>query len=210
MEQTLTAPPAHDSAVDAVPAVRRRGRPRDNSADERILQAAGRLILERGFDKVTVDDVASMARAGKATVYRRWSSKEDLALAALEQLYRQELTAPDTGNLREDLRQYFAAVLEFCSAPSGYAHIRMSMAEALRDPRIAALHQTATRSQERVMDEILQRGIARGEVRPGVNLKFASTWLGGLITQCAALGQEMPSPDDVDAILDFMFHGISV
>ena len=65
-----------------VPEVRKRGRPRDPEADGRILAAASALILVRGFDSMTVDEVASTAGVGKATVYRRWARKEDLAVAA--------------------------------------------------------------------------------------------------------------------------------
>ncbi len=209
MEQTITAPLSAPAAAVAAPVVRRRGRPRDTSADERILQAAGRLILERGFDKVTVDDVASMARAGKATVYRRWASKEDLAVAALELLYRQEVPVPDTGSVRTDLQEYYRSVLEFVSSPTGYAYIRMSMAEALRDQRIAALHQSATTTQEKLVAAMIQRGVDRGEIRADAQLDLAISWLGGIITHCAAMGRPMPAPEDVEQIIDFLFRGIA-
>lgn len=208
MEHTITAPLSAPAATATAPVVRRRGRPRDTSADERILQAAGRLILERGFDKVTVDDVASMARAGKATVYRRWASKEDLAVAALELLYRQEVPIPDTGSVRGDLREYYRSVLEFVASPTGYAYVRMSMAETLRDQRIAALHQSATTTQEELVEAMFQRGVDRGEIRADAPLHLAISWLGGIISNCAAMGRPMPSPEDVDEILDFLFRGI--
>src|SRR6187551_908193 len=93
-----------------VPEVRRkRGRPRDPEADGRILAAASALILMRGFESMTVDEVASSAGVGKATVYRRWSRKEDLAVAAMEQLYRDEVPTADTGSIRGDLRAMFAS-----------------------------------------------------------------------------------------------------
>ena len=58
---------------------RKRGRPRDPEADGRILAAASSLILRRGFDNMTVDEVASTAGVGKATVYRRWARKEEVS-----------------------------------------------------------------------------------------------------------------------------------
>ena len=90
---------------------RKRGRPRDPEADGRILAAASSLILLRGFDSMTVDEVATNAGVGKATVYRRWARKEDLAVAAMEQLYRDEMPSPDTGSIRGDL-------LSTCNAQS--------------------------------------------------------------------------------------------
>ena len=67
------------------PQARPSSRPRSR---RRILAAASALILVRGFDSMTVDEVASAAGVGKATVSRRWARKEDLAVAAMEQLYR--------------------------------------------------------------------------------------------------------------------------
>lgn len=208
MEQTIIAPPGTPPTAAETPVPRRRGRPRDTSADERILQAAGRLILERGFDKVTVDDVASLARAGKATVYRRWASKEDLAVAALELLYRQELPMPDTGSAYADLREYFRSVLEFVNSPTGAAYIRMSMGEALRDPRIAALHETATASQERALTELIRRGIERGEIRADAPVQYAVNLVSSLVTLRASIGRQQPTPDEVDTLVEFLFRGI--
>src|SRR6201995_6119515 len=80
------------------PARRGRGRPRDPATDEKITKAAAELMLQRGYDRTTVDDVADRAGVGKATVYRRWPSKEDLAVAAMETLYSAEMPQPDTGS----------------------------------------------------------------------------------------------------------------
>src|SRR5262249_22737619 len=111
---------------EPVAAPRRKGRPRDASADERILAAAAELILKRGYDNMTVDEVAAVARAGKATVYRRWAGKEDLAFAALSQLYTNEFPIPDTGTVLGDLRAAYIQGLEFAASEDGRAYLRMS------------------------------------------------------------------------------------
>src|SRR3982750_4010324 len=127
---------------------RRKGRPRDAGADERILAAAAELILQRGYDNMTVDEVAATAKAGKATVYRRWAGKEDLAFAALEQLYGQEFPIPDTGTVEGDLRASYTQGLGFPNSVAGLAYLRMSITESLRDERIAALYISAHQRQE--------------------------------------------------------------
>src|SRR6478735_9683731 len=114
---------------------RGRGRPRDPGTDERITAAAAELMLQRGFDRTTVDDVAAKAGVGKATVYRRWPSKEDLAVAAMETLYTAEMPEPDTGSIRDDLTASYRAALEFVNTPAGAAYIRTSIAESVRDDR---------------------------------------------------------------------------
>ena len=92
---------------------RGRGRPRDPETDKRITAAAAELMLLRGFDKMTVDDVAAKAGVGKATVYRRWPSKEDLAVAAMQHIYSVEMPDPDTGSIEGDLTESFIKRQEF-------------------------------------------------------------------------------------------------
>src|SRR3954465_7425678 len=116
--------PGSDSGGDLE--VRRgRGGPRDPETDSRITAAAAELMLERGFDKTTVDDVAALAGVGKATVYRRWTSKEDLAVAAMESLYSVEMPEPDTGSIAGDLAASYRSVLAFVNSPQGAAFLRM-------------------------------------------------------------------------------------
>src|SRR3954449_8248002 len=119
---------------------RGRGRPRDPETDGRITKAAAQLMLERGFDRTTVDDVAARAGVGKATVYRRWPSKEDLAVAAMETLYTAEFPEADTGSIETDLTESYRSVLAFVNTPEGAAFLRTSIAESVRDERIAELY----------------------------------------------------------------------
>ena len=194
----------------AVPEVRRkRGRPRDPEADGRILAAASALILLRGFESMTVDEVASNAGVGKATVYRRWSRKEDLAVAAMEQLYSDEIPSPDTGSIRGDLEAMFASVLGFVNSPAGLDHVRTTIKESMRDDRIATLYRDASVRAEESATEVFERAIARGEVRRNTPVRTSVQFLGALVAMRAITGQEMPGADDVDELVDFVLHGIS-
>jgi AcrR family transcriptional regulator len=193
-----------------VPEVRRkRGRPRDPEADGRILAAASALILVRGFDSMTVDEVASTAGVGKATVYRRWARKEDLAVAAMEQLYRDEMPPPDTGSIRGDLRATFISVLNFVNSPNGTDYIRTTIKESLRDERIAALYREANERAESNAFPIFERAISRGEVRSDIPISAAVQLLGAIVCMRAITGQQMPSVDEVDSMVDFVLNGIS-
>ena len=188
---------------------RRKGRPRDAGADERILAAAAELILQRGYDNMTVDEVAASAKAGKATVYRRWAGKEDLAFAALEQLYSQEFPIPDTGSVAGDLRSAYKQGIEFANSKAGRAYLRMSIAESLRDERIAALYIGAHTEQEKAARAIFERGIARGELRPDFRIDIAVSTFGGLLTLNAVVGGPMPGIGDVDDLIDVLMNGIA-
>jgi AcrR family transcriptional regulator len=82
------------------------GRKRDHTADARIIEAAIDILADVGFDVMTLDMVAARAKAGKATVYRRWKSKAELVRDALIWMSRTSVELdrlPDTGTLRGDL-----------------------------------------------------------------------------------------------------------
>src|SRR5215204_3685125 len=91
------------ASPDASP---RLGRKRDHTRDPEILAAAIDVLAETGFDGMTIDMVAARAKAGKATLYRRWPSKADLVIDAVACMKAGELDVdrlPDTGTLRGDL-----------------------------------------------------------------------------------------------------------
>jgi AcrR family transcriptional regulator len=190
------------------PVRRGRGRPRDPATDERIVTAAAELLLARGFDKTTVDDVAALAGVGKATVYRRWPSKEDLAVSAMASLYDAEFPEPDTGAIESDLAESYRSVLAFVNSPEGAAFLRMSIAEAVRDDRIAALHRSSTLRREEQARVTFRRAIERGEVRPDADIDSAVQWLGGMITVRAVTGRPMPTVEDVDDLVRFTLEGV--
>ena len=85
---------------------RKLGRRRDHTRDAEILDAALEVLAETGYDGMTMDMVAARAQAGKATVYRRWSSKSELVVEAIACLKKNDIDlehVPDTGTLRGDL-----------------------------------------------------------------------------------------------------------
>lgn len=110
VDQTRNAEaPAHDGHVEVVTEPRlpgRIGRKRDQTRDADILDAALQVLAETGYEGMTMDMVAERARAGKATVYRRWPSKAELVLdgvAHLDSGAADPDQLPDTGTLRGDL-----------------------------------------------------------------------------------------------------------
>src|SRR4051812_43421090 len=187
---------------------RGRGRPRDPETDRRITAAAAELMLQRGFDRTTVDDVAARAGVGKPPVYRRWPSKEDLAVAAMETLYSTEMPEPDTGSIRTDLAESYRAVLMFVNTPEGAAFLRTSIAESVRDERIAALYRASTERREAQSRRTFERAIERGEVRPDIDIDSAVQWLGGLLAVRAITHRPMPSVEETEALVDFTLRGI--
>ena len=156
-----------------------------------------------------MDDVAARAGVGKATVYRRWPSKEDLAVAAMETLYSAEMPELDTGSIRGDLAASYRAVLTFVNTADGAAFLRTSIAESVRDDRIAALHRSSTERREEQSRRTFERAIARGEVRPDIDVDAAVQWLGGLLAIRAITHRPMPAVEDADTLVEFTLNGIT-
>ncbi len=186
---------------------RRRGRPRDPATDEHIVAAAADLMLARGFDRMTVDDVATRAGVGKATVYRRWPSKEDLAVAAMDRVYGAAATAPDTGSVEEDLRQSYREALAAINTPAGRDLLRASITESLRDERIAALYRSASERREQQARRIFERAVARGEVRADADLDVLAQWLSGLLAFRVVTERPLPTEADAERLVALTLRG---
>ncbi|WP_028049031.1 TetR/AcrR family transcriptional regulator [Cellulomonas sp. URHD0024] len=153
---------------------RRPGRRRDESKDDAILEAARELLVERGFDGMTMDAVADRAGAGKATVYRRWPSKVQLTVEAVVCSRGMSATVdeiPDTGSLRGDL-----LAVRFGRPTDDATELMSGIMSAVREnPEVAAVfHEQFVRSRVRLMRGLLERAQARGELRPDVDLDIVS------------------------------------
>jgi len=190
------------------PPRRGRGRPRDPQTDQRIIEAAAELMRLRGFERLTVDDVAARAGVGKATVDRRWPGKDGLAVAAMERLYSVEIPQPDTGSIRTDLEESYRSVIGFISTPEGEAYLRMSIAESVRDERIAKLYRTATERAEDQAREMYHRAIERGAVRADLDIAYCVQWLGGLIAMRAITDRPLPTVEEVPRLVEMTVCGI--
>lgn len=158
---------------------------------------------------MTVDEVAAKAKAGKATVYRRWAGKEDLAFAAIAQLYSTEFPIPDTGTVVGDLRAAYRQGLEFAGSEAGRSYLRMTISESLRDERIAALYVGAHEAQEAAARTIFERGIERGELRPDFRIDLAVSGFGGLVVLRAVIDQPAPGIEEIDDMIDMLLNGIA-
>ncbi len=90
-------------------AAARRGRPRDTAVDQRVLDAAWDLLLADGYAGLNVDDVAERAGVAKTTLYRRWPTKDHLAVAAAARILG-DVPIPATGDLRSDLVDFLTAM----------------------------------------------------------------------------------------------------
>ena len=156
---------------------RRPGRPRDRAVDDAILDATLRLLREHGYHGLSTDRIAAEAGVGKATIYRRWGSKDEVVVAAADAL-AQAVPTPDTGSLRTDLVLLADGLAAVFAAP-GTAALVGALAERMpHDPQLAvALRRGFLAARRDAARVVLERGRARGEVTAGVDLEVATDLL---------------------------------
>jgi AcrR family transcriptional regulator len=157
------------AAVGEAPAPARRGRPRRADADEAILSAALEILAEVGVGGLSMDELAQRAGVGKATIYRRWTSKEALVLDALHTATT-PIPTPDEGALRADLITYTDALIERFGAGRGSDVLPHLIAASCYDDHLRASLDEYTRARQATIRLILRRGIERGELPDDTDL----------------------------------------
>lgn len=142
-----------------------RGRPRDSTRDAALRTAALEVLADVGYRALTMDAVAAQARAGKATIYRRWESKLELVIDTCTQLVQRNVPQPDNGALETDLGEFLSAFAEFLDGPVGKA-AQALVGELPHEPELAeAFRDSFLLPQRDVLRRIIDRGSERGEIR---------------------------------------------
>ena len=141
---------------------------RSERARSAILSAAAQLLDEVGFASMTIEEVAARAGAGKATIYRRWPTKGALAMDAVMAEIDPAAPFPDTGSAIQDFRLQLRAVARVFNQPRIRHSLIGVVFEAQNDPELrnafADRYMNPRRDQARA---VIERGIARGELRAG-------------------------------------------
>ena len=144
----------------------RTGRPRSAAADAAILAATRAALVELGWSKLTLGDVATRAGVAKTTLYRRWAGKNELVVDAVAALF-DELELPDRGSLSADIEGVvlqFAAILARPEAKSGLMAV---LAESTRDDALRErIRASVVDRQKRLVVEGRRRAQVRGELPP--------------------------------------------
>ena len=186
-----------------------RGRPRSEQADRAIMAAALELLAERGVAGMSIEEVASRAGVGKATIYRRWSSKGALALDAFVTEFRQQQPLPDTGTLRGDLREELRAWVRAVTQTPVGRMLGDLIGEAQHDQDLAASYRDRVleplRQQHRIM---LDRAIARGEIPPDTDREVVLDLLFGAAQHRLLLGHLPLTDRFVRDVVEVIIYGI--
>jgi len=187
--------------------VRVKGRPRDCRIDDAVVDAAVETLAAVGFDRFSVEEVALRAGVAKTSIYRRFAGRDALLSAALQRLNDELPPVPEQGPVRDRLRAVLDAVRSSCSTLRGPI---LDHANASGDPQVMTLvHDLVLEPRRRILVQIIEEGIASGELRADLDPHAAVACLVGpmlFLRTWGRFGRELDQP--VDRILSLVLEGV--
>lgn len=157
----------------------RTGRPRDSRVDASILAATREVLAETGYVRLTVDAVAARAGVGKAAIYRRHATKQEMVFAATVHSMTLE-TPADTGSFTTDLAALIDDILATLGNPVALVTVPGLLADITADAGLTAtFRQTFMERQRDCVKEVLNRAVRRGELDEAPELDLVHAMLVG-------------------------------
>ncbi len=187
------------------------GRPRSAESHEAIVRAALELLVEVGFQRLTMEQVQRRAGVGKATIYRRWTSKAELVKEAIR-YFSAELPVPDTGDLRSDYATVAAAAVAIAEDRNAALLMPRLLTEAGHDPELHALFTAHLVEPRRaVVRTMLERARDRGQIRDDVEIEIAIDMLvGPVLYRFMIDGDDLrPAAQRAPRVLELLLEGLS-
>jgi AcrR family transcriptional regulator len=194
------------------PMAKAKTRPGGRTARVRAAVIAATLaeLAEAGYAALSLDSVARRSGVHRATLYRRWGTREDLVLEAMLERAEERISVPDTGSLREDLLQLAHTAAANAATPEVAAMARAVAAESPRDGRLAAANRRFWAERLAIDAVIVERAIERGEVAAGTPPGQVIESVLGPIHLRLLLTGEPVDRRFLDGVVSVVVDGISV
>jgi AcrR family transcriptional regulator len=188
----------------------RSGRPRSERAHQAILTAARELLIEKGFAAMRLEHVAARAGVGKATIYRRWASKEALAQDLLSHLAAPHIAVADTGNTREELLAAVINPMRAVTETDFGPVIRALLSQIASNPSLGdPFRASVVEARRAEVTRVIQRGIARGDLRADADAGVATELLVGPVYFRLMFGGVLDH-DFAERVVDSVMRGYTV
>jgi AcrR family transcriptional regulator len=186
-------------------------RKRGTALEDAIRAAAFAELTEVGYTAFSVEGVAARARTGKASIYRRWPTKQELVMDALcAELPTAEqcgitMEIDESVSTVEALHGLARTIARVITSPSGDA-MRAIKCEAAGDPELAQLMDERFQAPRRAaLLALLRRGVERGEVRPDAATQLVADVIPAVLSHRVILQREPLTERDVTDIIEQIF-----
>ena len=177
-------------------------RPRiEGDREQQILDATLEVLADVGYDRLTMDAVATRAKASKATLYRRWNGKVSLVIDALLST-KGTPALPDTGTLRGDLIASFCGMGGLTDEKSVATFASVITAISRDQDFAAAFRREVIGPKAAISRTIFERARDRGELAPGVDIDLLAPALAGIVLHRVYLMGELPDEALITRVID--------
>ena len=195
------------TAADDNPIIR--GRPRDIRADEAILAATFRQLIDVGYGALSIESIAAAAGVAKTTIYRRHPTKKDLVIAAMTAATPFQPPPPELPT-RQALEIFIRTAIHLLIDSGAFRILGSLLIEERREPGLLMTFRTQLLAPRRAMVEtMLRRGIERGEIRPDIDPPLVTEMIAGAVMgHHVILGLES-SEAWIRGLVDHIWHAIA-
>ena len=186
----------------------KRGRPRNLEAQKSILSASYDLLLENGFQAVTVDKIAEYAQVSKATIYKWWPNKAAVVMDGFLYAASERLPVPDTGSAYNDILIHATNLTMFLTSREGTI-ITQLLGEGQFDAGLADAYRARYFHPRRLeARSLLEKGIQRGELKKSIDIDICIDLIyGPIFYRLLVTGETLDEPYVQQLILN-AFEGI--
>lgn len=167
-------------------------------------------LVEFGYAALTLEGIARRAGVHKTTLYRRWGTREELVLEAMLERAGKHISVPDTGSLREDLKELARTAAANAASPDVAAMARAVAAESPRDSKLAAANSRFWAERLALDAVIVERAMERGEVAAGSDpAQVIESVLGPIHLRLLLTGEPVDRAF-LDGVVDAIVDGIGL
>lgn len=176
-----------------------------------IVEAVLDELAEKGYGRLSMDAVARRSGASKSALYRRWPSKQDMAVDVVSQLSLPFAEFADTGSLRDDIRSLLDAILEWLDDPRLGRILPDLVGEAKRNEALTeAMHAHIDVPRRARAEAILERAIGRGELTSEINRELVVDLFGAQVFWRLSVRRVPVTSDYLDDLTDFVLRALQV
>jgi AcrR family transcriptional regulator len=185
-----------------------RGRPRSEDVDHVIHEAVLDIIARAGIAAVSIEGVAAVAGVSKASIYRRFDSKDELIVASLIYMRDQNLPLSRSGTARDQLIALLAGLRQKMSHTREGRIMLAVVGSGHENPELATLvfEQIVMRRRD-ALRALIEEGIASGEFDPTIDINTAvSTLVGSMIYLGMWSAQKSVDAAKTEAVVDMVLR----
>jgi len=175
----------------------------------RVLEVTLDQLAARGFEMLSVPEVAALAGVNKTSVYRRWPTKSDLVRQALTASLEHDQALPSSGDLRTDLLTMTRAAVQLAESPRGMGVMRTLLTESSNAELRSVAASMFRAEQSSGPRRLLARAMARGDLPKDADVKTMLTTIAGALMHRIVVERARVTDAFLERLIDLVLYGVT-